>query len=170
MEEDLDNLLEAKFMLQSLVDLTTNFQTDSWAIFTGTELRKWIDKNESKFIRIFKLPLKYCYGYKYTDGDLRPKLVSLEAKDDGTLKTVITPFQCLPIGDKLTLLFSRSPIEVKRHDGSFRFFETLSYCLQPYMSSMFIDTEDKCKCQFMDSLWKIDPDLRRLAVKITMNS
>ena len=169
MEEDLDNLLEAKFMLQSLVEIAMSFDKDFWAIFNKAPMLNWIEQNESMFICLFKLPLKYCYcyGYKYTDGDLRLKLVSLEAKDDGALETVITPFQCLPDGK---LVFSKSEYEVKHYHGSFKFFETLSFCLHPTMFTRFIDTEDKCKCQFMDLLWKIDPDLRRLAVKIAMNS
>lgn len=161
MKEDLDKLLEAKFMLQSLVELAMSMAT-SFEYFNEISIREWIKKNESMFIRLFKLPLQYCYGFKYTDGDLRPKLVTLEAKDDGSLETVITPFKLLPSGK---LVFGRSPRERKYFDGSFKFFETLSYCLNPTMSTRLIDT-DKIKCCFMDSLWKIDPSLRGLVEKL----
>ena len=162
MEEELDNLLEAKFMLKSLVELAMSFDKDYWAIFNNAPMLNWIKQNESKFIRLFKLPLQYCYGYKYTDGDLRPKLVTLAEKDDGTLKTTITPFKFLLDGK---LVFSKSNYEVKYNDGSFRFFETLSFCLHPSMSTRFL-VIDEIECSFMDSLWKIDPSLRNLAVKL----
>lgn len=161
MKEDLDNFLEAKFMLQSLVEISISMEI-SFEHFNDISICEWIKKNESMFIKLFKLPLRYCYVYKYTDGDLWPKLVSLAIKDDKTLETVIMPFKFLPSGE---LVFGRIPSEVKHFDGSFRFFKTLSYCLHPSMSTKFLIT-DKIKCCFMDSLWKIDPSLRGLAEKL----
>ena len=163
MKEDLDNFLEAKFMLQSLVEISISMEI-SFEHFNDISICEWIKKNESMFIKLFKLPLRYCYVYKYTDSvsDLWPKLVSLAIKDDKTLETVITPFKFLPSGE---LVFGRIPYEVKHFDGSFRFFKTLIYCLHPSMSAKLLIT-DKLKCCFMDKLWKIDPSLRGLAEKI----
>ena len=161
MKEDLDNFLEAKFMLQSLVEISMSMEM-SFEHFNDISIREWIEKNESMFIRLFKLPLRYCYCYKYTDGDLWPKLVSLAIKDDKTLETVIMPFKFLPSGE---LVFGRIPYKANYFDGSFRFFKTLSYCLHPSMSAKLLIT-DKLKCCFMDKLWKIDPSLRELAEKL----
>lgn len=99
MKEDLDNFLEAKFMLQSLVEISISMEI-SFEHFNDISICEWIKKNERMFIKLFKLPLRYCYVYKYTDSvsDLWPKLVSLAIKDDGSLETVITPFKLLPSG------------------------------------------------------------------------
>lgn len=159
MKEEIDKLLEAKFLLQSLAE-----QTDQSKLQYQTleDIKKWTEKNEEWFISVFGIPASFVFTISFFYNTFRSGLedestplgckemkettrVSLHYGKDGNLLTKFERLRPDP--------YHSYPNEVSIFEGSSLFFSELSTKLTSTLSSF--PEDENFKSPLMEAIWKL---------------
>lgn len=159
MKEEIDKLLEAKFLLSSLAE-----QSDQSLLqYQNMEvIKKWIEKNEEWFISVFGLPASFVFSISFFYNTFRPGLedestplgckemkettrVSLHYGKDGNLLTKFERLKPDP--------YYSYPNDVSTFAGSSLFFSELSTKLTSTLSSF--PKDEKFTSPLMEAIWKL---------------